>query len=125
MSAEVQAEIDELFGHLEHAIRLEEYEGHQFLDMVADLIVDNQKLATALLKHASEFIESAQCSAEATWTDILVESYRRALFDAELSPKYGTDWLVKNIPAMRQFVNDYIANCTMGDEGHAATTSVQ
>ena len=125
MSAANQAEIDELFSHLEQAIRLDEYEAFGFLDMVAELIGDNPVLATAILKHASEFVESEECTPDSSWTDIVVESYRRALFDTEYSPKYGTDWLVKNPAAMRQFVNDYIANCTMGDEGQATTSVVQ
>lgn len=111
-----QQEINDIFSHMEAAIRLNEYKAHDFLFMVTDLIPANPTLAASIGKHAAEFIESDACRDDSTWTDIVVEAYRRALFDVTLSPKYGTGWMVKNIPAMRTFVEDYVRNHTMGSE---------
>lgn len=108
MNQEKQQEIDEIFQHMEAAIRLNTYESHDFLFMVADLIPNNPTLAAALGKHAAEFIESPECPDTVEWTDIVVEAYRRALFDTVYSAKYGTDYMVRNLDGMRKFVNGYI-----------------
>lgn len=122
-----QQEINEVFVLMADAIRAHGYEygAHDMLFMVADLIPHNPVLAAAIANHAGDFIESEACNHKTEWTDIVIEAYRRAFFDVEQSPKYGTGWLIDNIPAMRQFVNDYIRNHALSDVGVEAPTSVQ
>lgn len=108
-----QAQYDEIFGMMERAIRLNEYGPDDLLQMVGGLVLTGPVLAQAISMHAADFIRDSQD--EVTWTDIVVEAYRRALFDSEKSPLYGTGYFVGNLDAMRAFVTDYITGQTMGD----------
>lgn len=123
LNQEKQQEIDAIFQHMEAAIRLNTYEAHDFLFMVADLIPANPTLAAALGKHAAEFIESPDSPEDVSWTDIVVEAYRRALFDTVYSAKYGTDYMVRNIDGMRKFVNSYIRDHSMNVAATGSTVT--
>lgn len=107
-----QKEIDSIFEMMEKAIRLNTYEADDLMYMIADLIPASPALAAAISNHAADFIHERE--AEHSWTDIVVESYRRSLFDIDASAKYGTSYLTDNIPAMREFVTSYIRNQTLG-----------
>ncbi len=108
--------IDRLFGMMEQAIRLNTYEADDLLFMVADLIPANPILAAAISKHAADFIHEDSIEGETSWTDIVVEAYRRALFDVEKSQLYGTDYFLGNLPAMENFVTNYIREHTLGSD---------
>lgn len=108
-----QAQYDEIFGMMERAIRLNEYGPDDLLQMVGGLVLTGPVLAQAISMHAADFIRDAQD--EVTWTDIVVEAYRRALFDIEKSQLYGTGYFLGKPDAMKLFVADYITNQTMGD----------
>jgi hypothetical protein len=110
-----QKEFDGLFALMEAAIRLNTYEAADLLFMVADLIPANPVLAAAIGKHAADFIGEAP--QDVTWTDIVCEAYRRALFDTEKAQLYGTGYFLDQIGAARTFVNNYIAQQTLGDGG--------
>lgn len=117
-SKEQQA-IDDVFAMMEDAIRLNTYQADDLFSMVADLIPVNAVLAEAIAKHASDFIVDIRNWGEqesTTWTDIVVEAYRRSLFDIEYSALYGTSYFVTNLPAMKDFVTGYIRNATMGSD---------
>lgn len=108
-----QAEFDEIFSTMEEAIRLNKYNSDDLLQMVGDLIMSSPVLAHAITMHAADFIK--EVDEDVTWTDIVVEAYRRALFDIEKSAQYGTGYFVNNIDAMRAFVVAYITDQTMGN----------
>lgn len=114
-STRQQQEIDKLFEMMEQAIRLSVYEADDLLYMVADLIPANPTLAAAISMHAADFINAA--TELHSWTDIVVEAYRRALFDENYSVLYGTDYLIGNLEHMENFVTQFIRNHTLGDEG--------
>jgi hypothetical protein len=122
-----QAEIDEIFAMMEQAIRLNDYGSDDLLYMVADLIPVNPTLASAIAQHAGDFMKNDAVAGETTWTDIVVEAYRRALFDLEKSPLYGTGYMVNKIDAMRAFVTHYISNHSLeaSGGGHAVAEHVQ
>ncbi len=108
-----QKKIDKIFKMMEKAIRLNDYDADDLLFMVADLIPANPILAAAISNHAADFIKEQ--NGEHTWTDIVVEAYRRALFDIEASQLYGTSYFIGNLGAMTEFVTGYIRGQTMGD----------
>lgn len=108
-----QKEIDHIFSLMENAIRLNEYDPGDLFWMIADLTSVNPQLATAIGKHASDFIKSDECTEETEWTDIVVEAYRRALFDEEASQLYGTGYFIGKPDLMKKFVNDFIRDHTM------------
>jgi hypothetical protein len=109
-----QKEIDRIFSMMEQAIRLNDYDADDLLFMIADLIPANAVLAGAISNHAADFIKEQ--NGEHTWTDIVVEAYRRALFDVEASQLYGTSYFIGNLKAMSTFVTGYITGQTMGDQ---------
>ncbi len=116
-----QKKIDKIFAMMEQAIRLNNYDADDLLFMIADLIPANPILAGAISNHAADFIKEQD--GEKTWTDIVVEAYRRALFDVEASQLYGTGYLIGNLSAMTQFVTGYIRGQTMGDENEVITAT--
>lgn len=120
-----QQEINEIFQHMEQAIRINTYEANDLMFMIADLIPANPVLAAAVANHAGDFIKSDDVTPDTTWTDIVVEAYRRALFDLVASPRYGTDYMVKNLEKMREFVNSYIRDHGMNVPGKLAPALAQ
>lgn len=109
-----QKAIDRIFKMMEEAIRTNDYDADDLLFMIADLIPTNPTLAGAISRHASDFIKEQD--GEHTWTDIVVEAYRRALFDIEASQLYGTSYFIGNLEAMTTFVTGYIKHQTLGNE---------
>ena len=118
-----QQEIDRIFAHMEQAIRLHDYDPADLFYMIADLTPVNPTLAVAIGKHAHDFIKSEECDENTEWTDIVVEAYRRALFDEEASPLYGTGYFIGRPDLMTKFVSDYIKNHTLGDTDLAGSNT--
>jgi hypothetical protein len=117
-----QGKTDALFALMEQAIRQNgQYAASDLLYMLADLTPTSPDLAAAIGRHAADFIQGDGCTEDTPWTDIVVEAYRRALFDAEKSPLYGTGYFfvdgAANHAAMESFVTDYITRHTMGSDG--------
>lgn len=115
-----QADYDKVFALMEAAIRVNEYGLEDWLDMLAELCPQNPALARSLMLHSAQFMRERAADTHTSLTDIIVESYRRALFDTHYSPLYGTGWFMNRIDDMTDFVTGYIQGQTMGDNAPAA-----
>jgi hypothetical protein len=109
---------DEVWELMAQAIRLNSYSAADLFYMIADLTPANPPLAVALGRHAADILTGFDAEDDhppaADWTEIVVEAYRRALFDPERSPRYGTGYFIGNPAAARAFVQHYIAQHTLG-----------
>lgn len=118
-----QADYDKVFALMDAAIRLNEYGLDDWLEMLAEVCPQNPALARALMHHSATFMrETAEVERDGTTvTDIIVESYRRALFDAVYSPMHGTGWFMGRLDDMTNFVTSYIQGQSMGDDAPIVT----
>lgn len=109
-----------LFAELETVIRVEEHTDVDLMDIIGGFAKTSPDVAHAIAMHARDILGTST-DTDVSYTDIICECYRRTFFDPEMSARYRTDFISKDLRMLRQFV-DYMK--TMNDLPEGKTTNV-
>ena len=80
------------FAQIAAIIRKETHNDASLFRMLADIVPHNATFAYALGMHIADVLDGHQQGGDVAYTEVLVEAYRRTLFDPLAAAKHGPDY---------------------------------
>ncbi len=85
-----QQRFDAAFAQIAAVIRKENHNDASILRMVADMMASDVEFAHGFARHVADVLD--EHTESVNYTDIVVEAFRRALFDETTTNKYQTNY---------------------------------
>jgi hypothetical protein len=109
----------QVFEPLRQVLAKQTFFDYTLYDIIADFVTVQPQVAYAMASHARD-ITQHEADEDMTYTDLVIEVYRRTFYDPDKSKEYGTSFYADDPAMLQQLTNFMVDSYAMDAANHAA-----